>query len=134
MSDFEQATKLKLRFTMNSVGGNMTVEDLWDLPLMSTTGAANLDSLAIELDEQVNKSKRKSFVVKKTGKDKILTLMLNIVKHIIGVKLEEIEASEQAATNKAEREEIMGILAQRKNDERKELSTDELEKKLKELQ
>lgn len=46
---FQQATRLKLRFSTSQ--GQLTVEDLWDIPLTSTRNAS-LDSIAIDLHIQ----------------------------------------------------------------------------------
>lgn len=41
---FIKASRTKLRF--ESPKGLLSVEDLWDLPLISTMGKANLDDIA----------------------------------------------------------------------------------------
>ena len=128
---FEQATRMKLRFVTER--GNVTTEDLWDLPLISLN-SVDLDSIAINLNGELKESSKKSFVIKRNKKDKIISLKLDIVKHIIKAKLDEEEERDQEANNKIERDKIINILADRENDDRKEMSTEELKDKLKELQ
>ena len=58
---FEQASRLKLRFT--TARGSLSVEDLWDLPLTSTTGKPNLDDIAKSLNRELRAtSEETSFV------------------------------------------------------------------------
>ena len=48
MNIFEMATRKKIRF--NSPQGDLSTEDLWDLPLSSkVNGKANLDDIAKDL-------------------------------------------------------------------------------------
>lgn len=100
MSNFEKATRKKLRF--NSTSGVLSVEDLWDLPL--TGRGANLDKLAKSLHKELKESEEESFVVKTVRKDSELQLKFDIVKYIIDVKLEEQETAKNRADKKAEKE------------------------------
>lgn len=78
---FEQASKLNLRFATGK--GMQTVEDLWGLSLES------LDTIAVAVDKQLDTAGKKSFIGKKDTTNKTLELQLEILKHIIEVKLEE---------------------------------------------
>lgn len=127
---FEQASRKKLRF--DTVAGNITVEDLWDLPLTSVSGAS-LDTLAKSLNKAVKESDEESFVVKKTTLNEVLDLKFSIVKHVIEVRLEEIEQKENAAARKAKKEMIMGIIADKQNDKLKNTSIKKLEEMVAEL-
>ena len=51
MNMFEQAARLKLRFAVGA-RVNLTVENLWDLPLTNVKGE-DLDHIAIELQEKL---------------------------------------------------------------------------------
>lgn len=48
---FEQTSRLKLRF--DTTKGMLTAEDLWDLPLTSDAGKANLDDVAQSLHREL---------------------------------------------------------------------------------
>lgn len=51
MEIFERAARLKLRFETKK--GQLSAEDLWDLPLSSTTERTNLNSIAISLHQKL---------------------------------------------------------------------------------
>lgn len=87
MDIFEQASKLKLRF--NSSKGQITAEDLWDLPLKSVSNRPNLNDVAKSISKELKRDEEESFVDDVTEHDKISVLMLEIVKHIISVKKDE---------------------------------------------
>ena len=54
MSNFEKASKLKLRFSTNR--GELSIEDLWDLSLES------LDQIAVAIDKALETAGKKSFI------------------------------------------------------------------------
>jgi len=122
---FEQITRNKVRF--NSVRGQLTIEDIWDLPL--SNGVVNLDNMAKELSKELQES-QESFVSKKK-KDNITKLKFKAVRHIISVKLKEIEKRKELAENKVKYEQILDILAEKDIDTLKGKSRKELEKELK---
>lgn len=128
---FEQATKEKYRF--DSVQGKLTVEDLWDLPLISSTGnIASLDDIAINLDEEVAQHK-KSFVVKPSSRISLAKKKLDIVKYIIKVKMQEQEEREKEAQRAEEKQRIMEIIDEKQNEKLKSKSLSELKKMIKNL-
>lgn len=132
MSIFEQASRLQLRY--NTPKGLLTTEDLWNLPLSSTTGKANLDSIAIELDEYLSHQPKRSFVnqSKADVATAELQLKFDIVRHIIEVKMAENSARLAAAANQAQKQKIADLIAQKKDESLSNLSIEELEKLLKE--
>ena len=125
---FEKITKIKVRF--NSVRGQLTIEDVWDLPL--TNGVVNLDNMAKALSKEIQES-QESFVQKPKKKDNIIKLKFDAVRHIISVKLDEIEQRKQEAENKARYAQIVDILAEKDVEKLKGKSRKELEKELKRL-
>ena len=130
MNMFEKATQQKLRF--NSVMGNLTVEDLWDLPLKTTSDArASLNNVAVVVNRLLKANKEELDFISDTPKaDSILELKMDILKHIIQVKL---EAAEIAATRKANRErnaKIREIIDQKGDATLQRKSVKELEKML----
>ena len=81
---FENATREKVRFETSR--GVISVEDVWDLPLQSKNGF-DLDSIAKDVNRQLKASGEESFVKPTTAGDSVLELKLEIIKHIIKVKL-----------------------------------------------
>lgn len=127
---FEKATREKLRFV--TTRGLISTEDLWDLPLESVTNPS-LDKVAIELSDQIAKTVAKSFV-RANKKDDILDMKLEIVKHIISVKIEEAAQRKLAANNKERKELLLDVLAEKQTDELKQKSAKEIEKEIKKLE
>lgn len=129
---FEKASRAKLRF--NTVQGQLSVEDLWFIPLKSTrSNVANLNSIAVELDKEL-KDTTVSFVdVVETKENAETKLKFDLVKHIISVRL--AEAKEEATKkDKAEKRRKIMELMERKQDEKLESSTvEDLQKMLDDL-
>lgn len=126
---FEEATRLKLRF--QTMRGLITVEDLWDIPLQSSS-QPSLNEVAINVDKALEKAGRKNFITKNT-KDEILELKMKIVKYIIEVKLEEDKERKRQAEIKARRELLMDVIEEKEIDELKEKPLKDLKKEIKKL-
>lgn len=127
---FEKATRMKLRFHTDV--GNIDVEDMWDVPLKDTV--PSLDSIARRINRDLKQHEEESFVdTKKDEIDEVLELRMEIVKHIISVKLEEREAAKQAADNRLRKQRILAIMADKQDKELQGKSMDELESLLNEL-
>jgi len=124
---FELAVKNKFRFGTSA--GQLTVEDLWDLKLTSST-PLSLDTLAKTLNKQIKEEEEESFVVKKSTSNNLLELKFEIVKHVISVKIKEREVATEAVKKKAERELILGLINDKENEELKGLSIDDLKARL----
>ncbi len=125
---FEKAAKLKLRFT--TIRGQITTEDLFDMPL---TGEFSLNSLAQDLNRKVKASAEESFVVKKNKADVVLELKFEIVKRVIEVGLDAVDKAKNAASNKIQKENILGIIADKENEDLKGESITKLKKMVKKL-
>ena len=121
---FEYATRNKVRFSFR---GLISVEDLWDLSL------TNLDSIYKELNKQSKQSEEESLLNIKTKEDELLNVQIEIVKHIVSVKLAEKEAREKASAKKAQKQKIMSIMAAKQDEALQNSSIDELQKMLDEL-
>ena len=122
---YKEASKMKLRFA--TVKGNLSVEDLWDLNLIT------LDKLAVALDEEISKSPRKSFIAETTPEDKVSKLKLDILKDIISTKLEEKAKKDSEKQKISERNKLLEILAKKEEASLENLSIEELKKKIAEL-
>lgn len=126
------AARNKFRFPSNK--GLLTFEQLWDLPLQSKTGF-DLDSVAQTLDIEIQAAGRTSFVDKGGNPAKTeLEQKLQIVVGIIETKQAENAAARNAAARKAEREQLLEILHDKKKSELLGLSTADLEARIKALE
>ena len=129
---FEQATRQALRFP--SVRGELNTEQLWDLALTSRNGF-DLDSVAKEVNQRLKAISEESFVVKTSNPEKSdLELKLEVLKHIIAVKQAEADARRNAADRAAERQKLYDILAEKQDSALKDLSVEDIQKRLAELQ
>ena len=125
---FEKASRQKLRF--DTPKGQLSVEDLWDLPLHSLTGKANLDDIAHVLDTDLKAGTSKSFVNKATSADEVLKLKFDIVIHVINTRLDEREAANKIAEKREQKQKIMAIIEQKKDAALSEASLADLEQML----
>lgn len=127
---FEKAARKKLRF--NTSVGQISTEDLWDLPLTSKSNRPNLDDIAKALHKQVSESTEVSFVNPgaKDSVDSDIRLRFDVVKRIIDVRLEEALASEKAAADRSKVQQIMGLITQKQNEALSGASIEELQQML----
>lgn len=127
---FAQATRLKLRFS--TTRGLLSVEDLWDLPLR---GKLSLDVLAIAAKKELEASEKDSvdsFVDQRGNiKDPELELRLEILKHIISVRLSEENAAKEQKAKRDHNQKILALIDMKKERELEGLSVEELEKLIK---
>lgn len=122
MENFKQATKEKLRFQTNK--GLLSAEQLWDLSL------ADLDNLAVELQEKYEESGKKSFLVKRSVKDKTAKLRFDVVLDVLQTKSDEMEEAKQKAEDKKHNEEIMQLIVEKQKESLKGKSIKQLESML----
>lgn len=129
---FEYAARSKLRFA--SVRGELTVEQLWDVPLRSKDDF-NLNSVAKAANRALKEISEESFVeTSKTIEHLRREAALEIVKHVIDTKLAEESAAKNRAEKKQEKEKLLKILAEKQDGKLSELSERELEKRIKALE
>lgn len=128
---FLQATREKFRF--ESSKGDLSVEQLWDLPLTSRTGF-DLDTVAKAVNADLKASNEESFVnVNNNPAVSRLQAKLEVVKAIIEVKLAQAEATKKRAEKAAERQRLMEVLHSKKDQELQGLSVEEIERRLSQL-
>jgi hypothetical protein len=123
---YKAASKLKLRF--QTTKGTLSVEQLWGLSL------AELDALAVSLEQAYKDSKSKSFLDKKSEKDKIIKLRFDIALDVLNTKVEEKEAAKKKAEDKEHDQKILSIIKEKQDEALKGKSIKELEKMLKDNQ
>lgn len=123
---FEKASRQKLRFA--SQRGDLTVEQLWDLPLTSQN-AASLDSIAVALDTEIRNTAPRSFVSSTTTGNTVLELKLDVVKHIIEVRMEENKRKAEQAEKAQQRKLLDDQIASKENEQLLSGSLEELKAK-----
>lgn len=122
---FEIATKKKFRFPFR---GMISTEDLWDLSL------TDLDAIYKTLNAQKKaKADEESLLSTKTNEDIELNLKIDIVKHIVSVKLEEKAAKDAERAKRVQKQKIMSILAEKEDEALHGKSIEELQKMLGDL-
>lgn len=132
MNIFEVASRQKLRF--ETAKGSLSVEDLWDLPLTSTTNRPCLDSIAIGLHRQLRATADVvSFVDTSAAQDPTLQLSFDLVKHVIEQRKVENAKAAEAKARAETKQQILGALARKREGAIEAMSEDELLKKLAEL-
>ena len=118
---FEMATRKKFRFPYK---GMISVEDLWDLSV------ENLDTVYKTLNAEAKRANEDSLLATKSAEDTVLDMKIAIVKHIVGVKLDEKAKRQEAATIAAEKRKLMEIIANKQDEALNNMSVEELEAKL----
>ena len=127
MDIFEKASRGKIRFSTSV--GQISTEDLWELPLTSES-KVSLNGIAKGISKELRESDEDNFVGDKTPATATLELKLEIVKHVIEVKIEEANAKKSAASKKERKESIMSIIALKQQEEMMGKSVEELTKML----
>jgi hypothetical protein len=107
MENYKEVIRKKVRFATEK--GELSVEQLWDLTI------PQLDKLAVSLDEKYKNSNTKSFVEKKTTKDKDLKLQLDVVLDILETKVDEAELAKEKAARKERNQKIYKLIEDKKD-------------------
>lgn len=129
---FEKAFKEKFRF--DTPQGQITVEDLYDIPLTSVNkNRANLDDIARGLSKQLKEQEIESFVIKPPKADEATAVKFEIVKHIIAERLKAAEEAAVAKKNKEKKQQILALIAQKETEQLAGQSIDDLRKMVENL-
>lgn len=128
MSHFQQASRRKLRFETSR--GTLTTEDLWDLPLTSTTGKACLDEIERGLRRQVKDSLGEESMIKPAKVDDNLELAHEVVKAIITVRMAEADAASVKKANAEKRAKLLDLLEKKETEGLNGLSVEEIRAQL----
>lgn len=133
MSIFEKATRLKMRWDTGI--GLLSVEQLWDLPLTTRAESRpSLDALARHVNGQLKALGEESFVVLTPDPRKgELETKLEVLKHIIKVKLEDKAAAEKAAENAERKRKLLGALAHKEEKELEGMTREQIEAEIAKL-
>ncbi len=119
---FLTASRKKTRFETGK--GYASVEDLWDFNLES------LNTIAIAVNKKLKEEKDESFIKTRSKSNTELELKLEILKYIIGVKLEEADEKKVKAEKLAQAATLRDLIATKKLEATASLSIEDLEKKL----
>ena len=122
---FEVATRTKMRFPFK---GMISVEDLWDLNVY------DLDKVFKVLNSQKKRAQEESLLSKKSSEDEILDIQIEIVRYIVDTKLEEQNMRIKAKENKEKKQKIMNLMAKKDDEALENMSKEELQKLLDELE
>lgn len=125
MNLFEVATRANYQFPFR---GMINVIDLWNLSL------TNLDSVFKSLNAEVKKFEEESLLHTKSKEDEEISNKIEIVKYIVNVKLNEKKKRENDIKNAETRQKLLEIKAKRQNAALENMSDEELDKALAELE
>lgn len=129
---FEYAARNKIRFA--SPRGELTVEQLWEVPLRSTDDF-NLNIVAKAANETVKQANEENFVeTKRTTKHVRAEIALDLVKYVIETKLADEAAAIRKVENKQRKEKLLAVLAEKQAGKLSEMSERELKKQIAELE
>lgn len=125
---FEQAARSKLRFETSK--GYLSSEEVWDLSLPS------LDMLARTVNKRLREAEEESFIPstlqpKTPSHD---ALRLDLLKHVIGVKVVERDLAKKRADDRAKLARLKDLLAAKEDETFKAMSQDEIVKQIGELE
>ena len=121
---FINATRANYQFPFR---GMINVIDLWDLSL------TNLDSVFKTLNAEAKKSEEESLLETKSKENEELSNKIEIVKYIVNIKLEEKKTRENARKNAEMKQRLLEIKAKRQDAALENLSDEDLDKMLAEL-
>ena len=119
MSNFKIASKDKVRF--QTTKGSLSTEQLWDLSV------TDLDTLAVSLEAEYNESGKKSFLVKRSVKDKTTKLKFDIVIEVLNDKVEAAQEAKEAREVKEHNQKILSLISEKKDGELRGKSVNQLE-------
>lgn len=114
---FELATRKKFRFPYR---GMATTEDLWDLSIQE------LDTVFKALNAQAKQAAEESLLDTKSQEDMVLEAKISIVRYIVGVKQAESEARKNAKAKREQKQKIMALISEKKDEELRGKSVEEL--------
>ncbi|MEY8573667.1 hypothetical protein AALD01_04550 [Oscillospiraceae bacterium 21-37] len=121
---FEVAVRNKFRFPFR---GTISVEDLWDLSVQQ------LDGIFKTLKSQEKRAQEESLLDTRTPEDEILMTKIEIIKYIVNVKLAEAKQAEHARELHDQKQKILGILADKQDEDLRNKTPDELRAMLERL-
>jgi phage-related minor tail protein len=128
MDIFIAASRAKLRF--DTPKGQLSVEDLWDLPLDSGRGTT-LDSVAVALYQDIKATSEApvSFTKKSTTSTAAMAeakLKFEVAKFILDLRVAERDTKAEADNKRETKQKLLAVLERRENAELESKSPEEL--------
>lgn len=121
---FLAAARGKFRFS--STSGQLSAEDLWDLPLSGR--GANLDNIARSLYKELKEADGDiSFVKPAVKATAELQAKFDTVKYVIDVKMAERDARDMAEQKVATKQKLLAKLAEKQDKDLDSKSADEIQ-------
>ncbi len=121
---FITAARSKFRFT--STSGQLSAEDLWDLPLSGR--GANLDNIARGIHKELKDADGDISFVKPAVKTTTeLQAKFDIVKYVIDVKMSERDARDVAEAKSATKQKLLAKLAEKQDKDLDSKSSEEIQ-------
>ena len=124
-------TAIRNKYRYPTERGELTTEDLWDVPLTSRDGF-NLDAIAVGIYNTMDQSSI-SFVQHKTVANQLLANKLEVVKHIISVKLSDAAEAEAAELRREKKQKLLALKARKQDEVLANLTEEELDAELAKL-
>lgn len=129
---YKAAAKRKLRFP--SSRGALTVEQVMDLPMTSTTGRLSIKAIATPIAEKLQKGKSSLLdFFNAPATDPEASLQMAIIEDIVATKQQENIAKSSAKAKETEKAQLQTLLVAKKAEAMGALSVAELEAKIKAL-
>ena len=125
---FLLAARQKYRF--KSAKGELTVEQLLDLPLVSRTSATSLDDVARAINADIQLAGKESFVEDVSPAVGLLTNKLELVKAVIKIKQDEAMAKQDGLAKAQKRAQLQELIDKKGQQALEDLSVEELTKQL----
>lgn len=124
---YKKAAEQKLRFT--TARGILTVEDLFGLSLKSLDAECRAQLKRMK-DSGIAGAEELDFLGDDTKIDPTEQLKFDILKDVFMTKRAEIDSQKKAAEVSLEKQKLMAILKEKQDASLKELSVEELQKKI----
>jgi hypothetical protein len=121
---FEKAVRLKLRFDHKGV---CSVEDLWDLSVQE------LDNIFKGLNVKAKTMQEESLLQGQTKEDELLQLKIDVVKHVVTVKLQEQEVRKTEQDKRFKKQKLLALLEEKQDAQLRDLTPDQLQEMISNL-
>lgn len=129
--DFDMLLKVNRKaFRFPSSRGDLTFEELWNLPLQSKTGFS-LDNIAQTLNAESQKNEGVSFVTQATSPEAAHAAeRLEVVKYVIAIRLAENQARLEKDAKAQQKKNLVDLLADKEAQALQTLTVDEIKARI----